>query len=130
KVAVIAGDLLVGLQRDHAPVRTKFVVAPDESARDRRGEDDFRIVTIARRDRLQLVSLRVDPVTGVLDSIQAPVPYDDAAARMSRADQSIHDRVHDVAMRRKELAADRANLDADLVVRRNERAPGACQIRL
>ena len=42
---------------------------------------------------------------------------------MAGRDQAIDDRVHDIAMGGEKFAARRGNLDADFVVRRNERRP-------
>ena len=44
---------------------------------------------------------------------------------MPRRDESLYNRVDDVAMGREKLATGRGNFDSDPVVRRNERAPGA-----
>ena len=49
---------------------------------------------------------------------------------MPSGNETVDDSVHDVAVRREKFAAGRGNFDADLVVRRNKRAPGADEIGL
>src|SRR6266550_3804003 len=49
---------------------------------------------------------------------------------MPGRDETVDNGVHYIAMRREQFTAGRGNLDADLVVRRNERAPGAGEIGL
>lgn len=49
---------------------------------------------------------------------------------MPRRDQAIDDGVNHIAMGGEQLAAGRGNLDPNLVVRRNERAPGTRPIAL
>src|SRR2546423_13604029 len=49
---------------------------------------------------------------------------------MTRGNQTIDDGVHHIAMSGEKFAAGGGNFDADLVVRRNEGAPGAGEIGL
>src|SRR5205085_8385898 len=130
EMAVVAGYFLIGQERDLAAVRAKLEVAPDQFSAERRGEDGLRIVAVSRRDRFHLVTFLLRAVTGFVDSAKAAVPDNDAAPLLAGGDKTVDDRVHDVAVRREQFAARRGNLDADLVVRQNERAPGAGEIGL
>ena len=49
---------------------------------------------------------------------------------MARGDEPVYDRIYDIAMRGKKFPAGGGNLDADLVVRRDERRPCLCNIGL
>ena len=57
-------------------------------------------------------------------------PVVPAIARVTGRDQSIDDCVHDRVMRCEQFAAGGGNLDPNLVIRRNERAPGFGDVRL
>ncbi len=119
-MAFVAGLFLIGKQRDGASISPELEVAPDQFPGERRGEDCFRIVAISGRDRLHLIALGAGPVTRVFHSSETAIPNDNAAARMPRRDQAIDDGVDHIAMGGEKLAARRGNLDANLVVRRNE----------
>jgi hypothetical protein len=130
EMAVVTRRFLVGKQRDHAAIGAKFEIAPDQSSAEWRAENRLGIVALAGRDRFHLVTFLVRPIAGFVDATEAAVPNDDAIARMPRGNETVDDGVHNVAMSGKQFAAGRGNLDADLVVRRNERAPGTGQIGL
>ena len=49
---------------------------------------------------------------------------------MSCGDEAVHDRVYHVMVRGEKFAACRGNLDADPVVRRNQRSPRLRHVRL
>ena len=65
---------------EHFPsVSLVLEIAPHQFAHQRRGEDGFGIISVARRDRFQLITIG-PAVTGLLNPTKGTVPDDDAAA--------------------------------------------------
>ena len=122
-MAEIARVFRVGQNRTYYFRAAKLEVAPNKIAQKRRGEGCLGIISFARCDRHNAVTLFVRSITGSFDSAKFAIPNNNASSRMSRLDQAIHDGVDDVAMRREKFAACRGDLDANLVVRRNQRRP-------
>src|SRR5205809_7312802 len=103
-MALVARLLFAGEQRDCAPVTAVLEITPNQFSGEWCGENCFRIISVPRRDRLQSVSLRPRVVTSILDPTQAPIPTDNAATRLPRGHQAVHNRAHDIAMAEEKVA--------------------------
>src|SRR5471032_3622525 len=120
-MADVAGVLRFTEWIDRSQLPLIFKISPDELAQYWRGEHRLLIVTGLGGNLFHLISLLPGPVAGLLDASQRSIPYNDAAARMPRGHKPVHDRVDHLTVRCEELTASRGDLNADPVVRRNQR---------
>ncbi len=130
KMAQVAGVFRIRKKR-HLPFVTLVLeIAPNQFPDQRRGKNRLGIVAIARRNGFQLITTGFCPITGVLDSAQGSIPHDNAASRMSGRGQTVNDRVDDVMVGRKKFAADRGDLNSNLVIWSYQRRPCSGHVRL
>src|ERR687891_2120515 len=123
KMTDVARILGVGKERHFAFVAPIIEIAPNQFANQGSRENRFRIIAGVRRDRLELVAVNSRTIPGAFDSTQRPVPNNNAAARMTRRDEPIDDRIDNVVVGSEKFAAGRGYLDSNFVARRNQRSP-------
>ena len=89
KMTDAARVLGIGKERHFSLVALVLEIAPDQFSDQRCGQHGFGIVTIARGNCSQLITIGLGPVTRFMNSAQRTVPDNDAGARMSSRDQAI-----------------------------------------
>src|SRR5207245_6531458 len=130
KMTDIAGIITMRKKWHSSSVAEVFQIAPNQLPNEGRRHNCFRIVPVARRDCFELITVKLLPVTGLIDSTERPVPNDYSVAGMSRCYETIHDRIDHIMMRGEKFTPCPGDFYSNPVIRGDERRPRFCHIRL